>query len=210
MPLAVSDAHLVISVPRMGQTTLAMHAMQLLASSGVMAAAGAMISLTFAVSPPLTILPPRPLPVDVNDKIISQQHQPIETVGAATADTFARRSEATDDIPPMPIQSREGLEGVSGGLRMLPMPQDAPPVTPRRDPLDGLIGGLLVAQDAPQVTQVEQQEPAAAPQPEQQGSAMAMVQEPPAQPSDVCARQGLRRIYYTQNNHRYWRCAGRR
>jgi hypothetical protein len=35
-----------------------MQAMQLLASSGVMAAAGAMISLTVAVSPPLTLLPP--------------------------------------------------------------------------------------------------------------------------------------------------------
>lgn len=194
----------------MGQTNLAMQAMQLLATSGVMAAAGAMISLTCAVSPPLTLLPPRPVPVDVNGKVISQQHQTIETVGAVTTDTFARRSEATDDIPPMPIQLREGLEGVSGGLRMLPMPQDAPPVTPRRDPLEGLIGGLLVAQDAVQVTQVDQQDPAVAPQPEQQGSAMAMVQEPPAQPSDACARRGLRRIYYTQNHHRYWRCAGRR
>jgi hypothetical protein len=182
-----------------------MQAMQLLASSGVMAAAGAMISLTFAVSPPLTLLPPRPVPVDVNDNVISQQ-----TVGAATTDTFGGRRESTDDIPPMPIQPREGLDGPSGGLQMLPMPQDAPPVTPRRDPLEGLIGGLLLAQDAPQVMQVEQQEPAAAPQPEQQGSAMAMVQEPLAQPSDVCARRGLRRVYYTQNHHRYWRCADRR
>jgi hypothetical protein len=58
------------------------------------------------------------------------------------------------------------------------------------------------------VMQVEP--PAIPPQPKQQGSAMAMVQEPPAQPSDVCARQGQRRIYYTENNHRYWRCARRR
>jgi hypothetical protein len=163
-----------------------MQAMQLLASSGVMAAAGAMISLTFAVSPPLTLLPPRPVPVDVNDNFIDISQQ---TVGAATTDTFGSRRESTDDIPPMP--------------------QDAPRVT-RRDPLEGLIGGLLLAQDAPQVTQVDQQEPDAAPQPEQQGSATSMVQEPPAQPSDVCAGQGLRRIYYTQNNHRYWRCARRR
>ena len=184
-----------------------MQAMQLLASSGVMAAAGAMISLTFAVSPPLILLPPRPVPVDVNDNVIDISQQ---TVGAATTDTFGSRRESTDDIPPMPIQAREGLDGPSGGLQTLPMPQDAPRVTPRRDPLEGLSGGLLLAQDAPQVTQVDQQEPAAAPQPEQQGSAMAMVQEPPAQPSDGCARQGLRRIYYTQNNHRYWRCAGRR
>ena len=94
-----------------------------------MAAAGAMISLTFAVSPPLTLLPPRLEPVDVNGNVISQQHRTIETVGAAGTDTFERRSEATEDIPPTPLQPREGLEGVSGGLRMLPMPQDAPPVT---------------------------------------------------------------------------------
>jgi hypothetical protein len=181
-----------------------MQAMQLLASSGVMAAAGAMISLTVAVSPPLTLLPPRPVPADVN----GQQHRTIEAVGAATPDTLGRRSESTDEIPPMPIQSPEGLDGLSGGPQMLPLPPDAPRMTPRRDLLEGLIGGLLFAEDAPQVMQVEP--PAIPPQPKQQGSAMAMVQEPPAQPSDVCARQGQRRIYYTENNHRYWRCARRR
>ena len=69
----------------MGQTILAMQAMKLLASSGVMAAAGAMISLTFAVSPPLTLLPPRPVAFDINGNVISQQ-----TVGAATTETFGR------------------------------------------------------------------------------------------------------------------------
>ena len=106
----------------------------MLASSGAMAAAGAMISLTFAVSPPLTILPPRPVPVDVNSHDISQQ-----TVGAATTDTFAGHREPTDDILPMPIQPREGLNGLSAGPRMLPMLPEAPPVTPRRDPLEGLM-----------------------------------------------------------------------
>jgi hypothetical protein len=192
----------------MGETVLAMQAMQLLASSGVMAAAGAMISLTFAVSPPLTLLPPRPVPVDVNGNVMSQ-HRTIEAMGAVATDTFERRGEATDDIPPIPTLPREEPEGVISGLRLLPMPQDAPPVTPRRDPLEGLIGGLLLAQDAPPVTQGDQQDPAA-PQPEQQGSATAMAQEPPARPSDVCARHGQRRIYYTQNHHRYWRCAYRR
>jgi len=190
----------------MGQTILAMQAMQLLASSGVMAAAGAMISLTVAVSPPLTLLPPRPVPADVN----GQQHRSIESVGVATTDTLGRRRESTDDIPPMPIQPRAGIDDLSRGPQMLPLSQDTPRVMPRHDLLEGLIGGLLFAQDVPQVTQVEQQEPAAPPQPKQQGSAMAMVQEQPAQTSDACARQGLRRIYYTQNNHRYWRCARRR
>jgi hypothetical protein len=167
-----------------------MQAMQLLASSGVMAAAGAMISLTIAVSPPLTLLPPRPAPAEVN----TQQQRTIESVGAATMDTLGHP----------PIQPRQTLDGLSGSPQTLPLPQDAP----RRDLLEGLIGGLLFAQDLPQVMQFEQQEPSAPPK--QQGSAMAMVQEPPAQPSDACARQGLRRIYYPQNNHRYWRCARRR
>ena len=91
-----------------------MQAMQLLASSGVMAAAGAIISLTFAVSPPLTLLPPRPVPVDVNDNVIVISRQ---AVGAATTDTFGGRRELTDDIPPMPIQPREGLDGLSAVCR---------------------------------------------------------------------------------------------
>src|SRR5262245_49352232 len=189
----------------MGQTVPAMQAMKLLASSGVMAAAGAMISLTVAVSPPLTLVPPRQVAVDVNDNVISQQ-----TVGAATTDTFG--GSTTDEIPPMPIQPREGFDGVSGDSQMLPVSQEAPQVTPRRAPLEGLIGGLLFMQDAPPMKLVEQQEPVAATQhgPEQQPPATAMAQEPAAQPSDVCVRHGLRRVYYNHNNHRYWRCAGRR
>ena len=190
----------------MGQTILAMQAMKLLASSGVMAAAGAMISLTFAVSPPLTLVPQRQVAVDVNDNVISHQ-----TVGAATTDTFGGGTELTEDIPPMPIQPREGSDGLGGDSPMT-VSQEAPQVTPRRDPLEGLIGGLLFAQNVPPMKLVEQQEPAAAPQqgPEQQVPATAMAQEPAAQPHDVCARHGLRRVYYNQNNHRYWRCAGRR
>src|SRR5215468_1233085 len=117
----------------MGQTVPAMQAMKLLASSGVMAAAGAMISLTVAVSPPLTLVPPRQAAVDVNDNVISQQ-----TVGAATTDTFG--GSTTDEIPPIPIQPREGFDGVSGDSQILPVSQEAPQVTPRRDPLEGLIG----------------------------------------------------------------------
>ena len=145
----------------MGQTIFPMQAMKLLASSGVMVAAGAMISLTFALSPPLTLLPPRQVAVDVNDNIISQQ-----TVGAATTDTFGASSASTDDIPSMPIQPREGFNGLSGDTQVLPMPPEASQVTPRRDPLEGLIGGFLSVQDAPPMKLVEQQEPAAAPQPE--------------------------------------------
>ena len=159
-----------------GQTIPAMQAMQLLASSGVTMAAGAMVSLSFAVSQPLTLPPPRPVPVDASGNVTSQQHRTSETVGAAITDTFARRWQASDDMPLKPV--------------------------PRRDPLEGLIGGLLtqpLAHDAPQGTQVEQ--------PEHQVTVVP--QEPPAPPSDVCAQQGLRRVDYTQNHHRYWRCAHR-
>ena len=154
--------------------------------SGVTAAAGAMISLWFAVSPSFTLLPPLPVPADASGTATSQQHQSIETVGAAIDDSFERGGQAAaDDIPPIPA--------------------------PKRDPLEGLIGGLLtlpLEQDAPQVRQVEPHDLAVAPKAEQQESVTVVLQEPSTQPTDVCARHGLRRVYYTQNNHRYWRCAG--
>jgi hypothetical protein len=167
----------------MGQTIPVMQAMRLLASSGVTMAAGAMISLSFAVSPSLTLLPPRPVPGDVTGNVTSQQQRAIETVGAAIDDTFERRWPAANDyFPPMP----------------------APP----RDLLEGLIGGLLpLAQDAPQVMH----DLVASPQAEQQESVTAVLQqEPPARPPDVCGRRGLRRVGYTQNHHRHWRCAAGR
>ncbi len=161
-----------------------MQAEQLLASSGVAMAAGAMLSLSFAVSPPLKLVPQRAASVDASGNITSQQHPNIATAGAAVADDFGRRWQtATDDLPPMAV----------------------------RDPLQGLIGGLLPrAEDALQGTQVEPQNLAAAPEPEQQELVAVVQQESPARPSDACTRQGLRRVNYTQNHHRYWRCAGRR
>ena len=160
-----------------------MQAEQLLASSGVAMAAGALISLSFAVSPPLKLVPQLPAPFDASG-VASQQQSNIETVGAAIADNFGRRWQtATDDLPPMTV----------------------------RDPLQGLIGGLLPGpEDVIEVTQAEPQNIAAAPEPERQESLTEVSQESPARPSDVCTRQGLRRVTYTQNHHRYWRCAGRR
>src|SRR5262249_22923779 len=101
----------------MGQTVPAMQAMKLLASSGVMAAAGAIISLTVAVPPPLTLVRTGQVAGDVNNNVTSQQ-----TVGPAPTDTFGRGRESTDDIPPMRIQPREGFDGLSGDKQMLPMP----------------------------------------------------------------------------------------
>jgi len=174
----------VMPMPRMRHTIQDMQAVQLLASSGVTMAAGAMLSLSFAVSPPLTL--PRVTPVDASGNVTSQQHRASETAGAAT-DNFEHRWSATNDRPLIAV--------------------------PRRDPLEGLIGGLLplaLTQDALQVTQLEPHNLAAEPQPEQQKSVMVARQEPPARPLDVCARHGLHRVHYTENRHRYWRCSGRR
>jgi hypothetical protein len=122
-----------------------MQAVQLLASSGVTMAAGAMISLSFAVSPPLTLLPPRPVPA-TSAATTAQQHRISETVGAAIVDTFESRWQAaTDDIPPVTVPPRDPLEGLIGGLPMLSLAQDLPQVTrvePPRDLLEALIGGL--------------------------------------------------------------------
>ena len=95
-----------------------MQAKQLLASSCEIMAAGAMISLSVAVSPPLTLLAPPPVPVDVNGNVTSQQRRPIDTVGAAIADKFERRWQATDDMPLMPVPARDPLAGLIGGTQI--------------------------------------------------------------------------------------------
>ena len=82
-----------------------MQVMRLLATSGVTMAAGAMILLSFAVSPPLTLLPPLPMPIDARGTIGSQRGKTAETVGAAIADTFERRWGAADEIPRIPVPS---------------------------------------------------------------------------------------------------------
>ena len=76
--------------------------------------------MSFAVSPPLTLLPPRSGPVDVNGNVTSQQHWPIETVGAAIADDFERRWQATDDMPLKPVPTHDPLEGLIGGTHVGP------------------------------------------------------------------------------------------
>ncbi|MGB8897539.1 MAG: hypothetical protein WCD13_25010 [Pseudolabrys sp.] len=67
-----------------------MQAMQLLASSGVTMAAGAMISLSLAVSPPLTLLSPRLVPIDARSNVTPQQHRTSETAGAVIPDSRHR------------------------------------------------------------------------------------------------------------------------
>lgn len=160
-----------------------MQAMRLLKSSDWTMVAGAVVALSLAVSLSLTLLLARPVRVDASGNFTSPQRRINETVGVAIADNFQHRWQPTDDMPLKPV--------------------------PRRDPFAGLIGGLLtqpLAQDVPQTKQVEG-DLAGAQQPGQQ---VAMVpQAPPTPPSDVCARRGLRRVVYTQNHHRYWRCAHR-
>jgi hypothetical protein len=158
-----------------------MRAMQVLASSSVAAAAGSMIWLSFAVSPPLPLLPERPSPIDASGNVSSWKKQTIETVSAAVADTFEHR---WHDIA----------------------------AVPHPDSLDGLIddlSALPLAQDAPKLAQAEPHDLAVASQSEQKDPVMVLP-KPRARPSDVCARYGLYRVDYTQNNHRYWRCLHRR
>src|SRR5262245_46516818 len=161
-------------------TIAAMQATQVLASSSVAVAAGSMIWLSFAVSPPLTVVPERPAPVDASGNVSSWRKQTVETVGAAVADTFDHR---WHDIPAVPHP--DSLDGLIDDLSTLPL-----------------------AQDAPKLAEVEAADTAAASQPEQKNPVMALPQ-PRARPSDVCARYGLHRVDYTRDNHRYWRCLHR-
>ena len=73
-----------------------------------------------AVSPPLPLLPPRPVPVDVNGNVASQERRPIKTVGAAIAHKFELRRQATDDMPLMTVPTRDPLEGLIGGTQIGP------------------------------------------------------------------------------------------
>lgn len=157
-------------------TIPAMQAMQALASGSVAAAAGSMIWLSSAVSPPITLVPQRPAALDASGNISSWRKQTIETVSAAVADTFEHR---WHEIPAVP------------------------------DPgsLDG--STLPLAQDTPKLAQAEPPDLAVASPPGQKDPVMVLP-KPRARPSDVCARHGLYRIDYTQDNHRYWRCLHRR
>ena len=192
----------------MAQTVSAMQAMQLLASSGVTMAAGAMISLSLAVSPPLT-LPPRPVPVDVKGK-----PPPPGAVGVNGSVTSQQHRSARR--PPRPgavgvkgnvaSQQHRPIETVGAAIagnfeRRWQAADDMPlmPV-PHRDLFAGLVGG----------TQIGLHDLTAAAKPEQQESVRVVLNEPPARPTDVCARRGLRHVEYTQNRHRHWRCAVRR
>ena len=108
----------------MGPTILPMQAMQIFTSGGVTMAAGAMISLTLALSPPLTVLPPIPMPANGNGEVISQGEPTAETVGEAAAETFESRWQAASDTPQISMEPRDQLEGLVGGLLTLPLAPD--------------------------------------------------------------------------------------
>ena len=106
-----------------------MQAMQVLASSSVAAAAGSMIWLSFAVSPPITLVPERPAPMDASGNVSSLRKQTIETVSAAVADTFEHR---WHDIPAVPHP--DSLDGLIDDLSTLPLAQDAPKLAQAEPP----------------------------------------------------------------------------
>lgn len=153
-----------------------MKAIQVLASGSVAAAAGSMIWLSSAVSPPITLAPGRPAPLDASGNVSSSQKQTIETVGAGFADTFELR---WHDIPVLPHP--DSLDGLIDDLSTLPLAPDAPKLA-QAEPPD------LAA------SQPEHEDPVKVPP------------KPRVRPSDVCARYGLYRVDYTRDHHRYWRC----
>src|SRR5262249_23522169 len=63
--------------------------------------------------------------------ITSQRDQIIETVGAAITDSFERRWQAAADSPLIPVPPRDPLRGLIGGV--LPLALDA---TQQVEPLD--------------------------------------------------------------------------
>ena len=154
----------------------------MLVSAGVGAAAGAMIAFSFAMSPPLTLLPSRP--ADANGNL--SLHRSVEVVDAS-ADEFDRRSHvAIDDIPPTPVS--KGKDS--------PDFQDSADLS-------------MLAMVTPQVPQTEPDDFDSVPKPTPDSPVTLAVPKPPARPSDICARNGLYRIEYTQSRHRYWRCLHR-
>src|SRR5215475_10487606 len=74
-----------------------------LTSAGVGAAAGALIAFSFTMSPPLTLVPPRPGDANGNPSL----HRNTDVVGASTGEFDGHWHAAIDDIPPMPTSKVE-------------------------------------------------------------------------------------------------------
>src|SRR5215475_10549197 len=149
-----------------------------LTSAGVGAAAGALIAFSFTMSPPLALVPPRPSDANGNPSL----HRNTEVVGASTDEFDGRWHIAIDDIPPMPASNV-------------------------KDPLDDESSGEPIPTMAPaQEQQAEPDDFASVAKPSNEAKLAFAAPKPLARSSDVCVRNGLRRIEYTQNHHRYWRC----
>src|SRR5262245_19729408 len=99
-----------------------------LTSAGVGVAAGALIAFSFTMSPPLTLVPPRPSDANGNPSM----HRNTEVVGASTDEFDGRWQVAIEDIPPMPTSRHVDLEG----LNYLPPMAMLPSQVARADPQD--------------------------------------------------------------------------
>lgn len=154
----------------------------MLAPAGVGAAAGALIAFSFVMSPPLTLLPSRP--ADANGNL--PLHRSVG-VADASADGFdGRWHQAINGIPPMPASKGDDL----------------------LDPQDS--AGLSMPSIAPaQAASADPDEFESVPKPAQDSPAALVLPKPHARLSDACTRNGLYRIEYTRNDHRYWRCLHR-
>jgi len=154
----------------------------ILAPAGVGAAAGALIAFSFAMSPPLTLLPSRPADANGNPPL----HRSVG-IADTSADGFDDRwHEAFNGIQPMPASKGNDLLDLQD-LAGLSMPSIAPARAASADP-----------DEFESVSKPAQNSPAA-----------LVLRKPAARLSDVCTRNGLYRIEYTRNDHRYWRCLHR-
>jgi hypothetical protein len=153
----------------------------MLASTGVGAAAGALIAFSFAMFPPLTLLPFRAS--DANGNLSS--HRDVEIAGVSADDFNGRWRKVANGIPPMPT-SKSGDAPDLQNSTSLPIPSMMPVPVPPTEP-NAFESVSKPSQDSP----------------------VALVVPKPSGPSNVCARNGLYRIEYTRNNHRYWRCLHR-
>jgi hypothetical protein len=176
----------------------------ILTSAGVGAAAGALIAFSFAMSPPFTLLPPRPGDANGNPPL----HRSTKVVVASAGEFDGLWHAATKDITPMPTSTVASADDFNGRWHeaingIPPMPASKSNDSPNLQDIP--MPSMIAVQGSP--TEPDKFEFVSKPQ--QDNPEAPVVVKPPARPSDVCARNGMYRIEYTQNRHRYWHCLHR-
>jgi len=175
-----------------------------LTSVGVGAAAGALIAFSFTMSPPLTLLPSRPGDANGNPSL----HRSTKVVVASAGEFDGHWHATIKDIPPMPASTVGSADDFNGRWHeaingIPPMPASKSNDSPNLQDI------AMPSMIAVQVPSTEPDKFESVSKPQQDNPEALVVVKPPARPSDVCARNGMYRIEYTRNRHRYWRCLHR-